>query len=303
MAYAALPEMPQMTEPSMSALPDWFVRNRAQPGVPALVDIDGAAIHYLSWGMEHGERPALLFIHGFRAHAGWWDFLAPFFIDRYRVVAMDFSGMGDSEHRRAYSVEGFAAEINGVIEALGLGPVTAVGHSYGGARLLRACAERPELYRQLIVVDSYIRFRDEAGPTLPKRLQGNRIYPHFDEACARFRLMPEQPGALPFLLCQVAEHALRKVDGGWCWKFDPAMATDGDGEIDGEDLLARVAKPVDFIYGEHSKVVSHERAARIVGYLPHVRGPLMMPGSHHHLMLDNPLALVATLLSLLASPL
>lgn len=300
MAFAASPEMLSITAPAMPALPDWFVRTHAQPGVPAQVEINGASIHYLSWGLEHRERPALLLIHGFRAHARWWDFIAPFFTDCYRVVAMDFSGMGDSEHRPAYSVAGFAAEINGLVEALGLGPVTAIGHSYGGTRLLRACAERPELYLQLVVIDSYVRFRDEAGPMLPTRIQGNRIYADFDEACARYRLMPEQPGALPFLVRQIAEHALRKVDGGWRWKFDPGMTIGGEGEIDGEDLLPLVSKPVDFIYGEHSKVVSPERAARIVAHLPHGRGPLVMPGSHHHLMLDNPLALVATLRSLLA---
>jgi pimeloyl-ACP methyl ester carboxylesterase len=288
------------SESDLEAEPEWLRWSRDRPGVSGSVEINGAAMHYLSWSLGHSERPALLFIHGFRAHAGWWDVIAPYFADDYRVVAIDLAGMGDSAHRPAYSPAGFAADINGLVDALALGPVTAVGHSYGGARLLRACAERPELYRHLIVIDSFVRFGDEGAPVLPPRPLGNRVYANFDEACARYRLMPEQPGVLPALLRQVAADALTKVDGGWRWKFDAAMAPAGEAEIDAELLLPRVTPLVDIIHGEHSKVVSAARAARVVAHLPRARGPLMVPDSHHHIMLDQPMALVALLRSLLA---
>lgn len=299
MANAALSE-PSTNSADAESASSWLSWTRTRPGVSARIEINGAAIHYLSWSLEHRERPALLFIHGFRAHAHWWDFIAPYFSDDYRVLAIDLSGMGDSAHRPCYSPAGFAADINSLVEALDLGPVTAVGHSYGGARLLRACADRPDLYRHLIVVDSFVRFRDEAAPVLPPRPLGNRVHADFDEACARFRLMPEQPGALPSLVRQIAGHALLPVEGGWCWKFDASMVPAGEAEIDAEYLLPRVTPLVDIVYGEHSKVVSRESAARVVAHLPRVRGPLMIPGSHHHIMLDQPLALVAMLRSLLA---
>jgi pimeloyl-ACP methyl ester carboxylesterase len=290
----------ELPAPETEAQPEWLRWSRARPGVSATIEVNGAALHYQSWSLEHDERPALLLIHGFRAHAGWWNVVAPCFADDYRVVAMDLAGMGDSAHRQSYTPAGFAADINGLIEALGLGPVTAVGHSYGGARLLHACAERPELYRHLVVVDSFIRFAGEATPVLPSRPLGNRVYADFEQACARYRLMPEQPGVLPALLRQVAMQALKKVDGGWRWKFDPAMAPAGEPEAAAELWLPRVTPPVDVIYGEHSRVVSAERAARTVAHLPRARGPLMIPGSHHHIMLDQPVALVTMLRSLLA---
>ncbi|MGI4859356.1 MAG: alpha/beta fold hydrolase [Janthinobacterium lividum] len=265
------------------------------PGRSAFIQTGGVRIHYLSWNLEQPEKPPLLLIHGFRAHAHWWDAIVPSLIDDYRVVAMDFSGMGDSDFRAHYRAMEMVAEITGVIDALELGPVTAIAHSYGGARLLYACAERPELFRRAIIIDSYVRFDDEAGFNGPRDMGSVRIHPDFDMACARFRLMPEQPDAVPELLAHVARHSLRRVEGGWRWKFDHAMRLDREGEIGGERLLPRITTPVDFIYGEHSRVVSGAHARRICGLLPHAGEPVMVANSYHHLMLDQPVALTEVL--------
>ncbi|RJF91673.1 alpha/beta fold hydrolase [Noviherbaspirillum saxi] len=285
---------------SQDSHPQWFRQALAKPGLSNFVQIDGVRIHYLSWNMEQTEKPALLFIHGFRAHAHWWDFIAPFFTEQYRVLAMDFSGMGDSEHRASYDVDTFANEIIGLIEALGLAPITAVGHSYGGSRLLRACAERPDLFRHAVVVDSYVLFQGEPGPSLPKKLLGTRTYPDYASARTRYRLMPEQPFAHDFLVAHIAHHAMRELEGGWRWKFDPDMPTTGYREPDGEAVLARIDTPVDYICGERSAVVDAKRALRTVQALRTVRGPIMIPDGQHHLMLDQPIALITTLRALLA---
>ena len=66
------------------------------------LEVQGANINFFSWSRE---GPGLFFLHGHNAHAGWWDFIAPHFCDNYYVVAIDLSGMGDSEHRDYYSQE------------------------------------------------------------------------------------------------------------------------------------------------------------------------------------------------------
>src|SRR3712207_9584205 len=62
-------------------------------------------------------KPGLLFLHGNGAHADWWSFIAPFFADTHRVAALSWSGMGGSDHRERYSIDGFVAEAFGVAEA------------------------------------------------------------------------------------------------------------------------------------------------------------------------------------------
>jgi pimeloyl-ACP methyl ester carboxylesterase len=291
-----------MTQPQTAAPPAWFVGALERPALSRYATVDGARLHYRCWSMERTDLPVLVLLHGFRAHARWWDFIAPFFADQYRVLAPDFSGMGDSDSRSAYDPGTFAADVTGLLDVLGLGPVIAAGHSYGGSRLLRACADRPDLFAHAILIDSYVLFEGEAGPSLPRKLLGTRSYPDLATALARYRLMPEQSEALPFLVDYIAGHALRLAEDGWRWKFDPAMPSTGYREPDGDALLARITVPVDFVHGQHSAVVSAERALRTVAGLPRGRGPVTIPFGQHHLMLDQPLALVSTLRALLAKP-
>ena len=64
-------------------------------------------------------------------------------------------------------------------------------------------------------------------------------------------------------------------------------------------MLQRIEVPVSFVYGDHSLIVTHEHAAEIVALIPGCRGPVAIPEAHHHVLLDQPLSLVATLRALL----
>jgi pimeloyl-ACP methyl ester carboxylesterase len=56
---------------------------------------------------------------------------------------------------------------------------------------------------------------------------------------------------------------------------------------------------VTFIYGDGSAIVSRQHAHEIVRHIPHARGPIAIPESHHHVLLDQPLSLVAALRAVL----
>jgi len=281
--------------------PAWFVDALARPGKSRFVSVDGFDLHCLTWNLEDESKPVLLLQHGYWGHAHWWDFIAPFFLDRYRIVAPDFAGMGDSAHRPVYDIPVFVRAMAGLIEALDLPPVAAVAHSFGGSQLLHVCAEHPRLFRHAIVIDSYFHFPDLAvGGAAPRVISGGRVYPDFATARARFRLAPPQPRALPCLVEHIAGHSLRQVEGGWRWKFDPALPADMGASRFGTELLARIRMPVDVVYGSESVVVSAERARRSVMHLPAGSALVDVPGSGHHVMLDRPLLLVDILRALLA---
>lgn len=285
---------------SETSRPSWVEWALERPGRSHFVEANGARLHFLSWNFEHTDRPTLLFVHGFRGHAHWWDFTAPFFTDDYRVIALDLSGMGDSAHREQYQPSTLAHDIIAIAELLGPSPVIAIGHSYGGSRVLRACAERPELFQRLIIIDSYVVFEGEPPPREPPKIRGDREYPDLPSALARFRLLPTQPDAMVCLVTHIAEHSLRRSETGLRWKFDANLPPGGARETDGGQMLSRVIRPVDYICGERSVVVSRERADRVVQALPDVCGPIVIPDGHHHLMFDQPIALISTLRALLA---
>lgn len=169
----------------------WLARALANPGVEHFADADGVPIRYLEWGSADG-RPSLLFVPGYRAHARWWDCIAPLFADRFHIVVMELSGMGDSGRRALYAPDCFVRDIVAVANTAQLQQPIGIGHSYGGARLLRTCSEFPQLFSRAIVVDSYVHFIDEGPVPEYPRLGSRRAYPDFATARSRFRLSPEQ---------------------------------------------------------------------------------------------------------------
>ncbi len=282
-------------------MPPWFAWALAQEARDGFVDANGVRLHYLEWNADDTDKPVLLFVHGFRAHARWWDWIAPYFLQTHRVVALDLSGMGDSAWRETYSAPILAGDISAFIDALGLKGLTIVAHSYGGLTALRAASMRPELFGRVIVLDTFVIF---AGATIkldPPRLGGGPAYPDRAAARARYRLLPPQPAPLSPLIDHIASHSMKvDADGGVRWKFDSRLNGEDTHLYDGDEMLARITAPVDYVFGECSALVDAEHAQRIVDGIPTARGPIVIPTGHHHLMLDQPLALVATLKALLA---
>ena len=278
----------------------WWSQASEHPTTSHTVSLRGARLHYRRWTGSQG--PLLLFVHGFRGHTHWWDWIAPSFASDFDVVALDLSGMGDSEWRPVYTDECFAEDILGLVEHLAR-PAIVVGHSFGGTQLLRACAldsasSRPHI-EHAIVVDSWVRVRDESPPPPSVRSREIGPYPDFETARSRFRLNPVQPVTDETMMDHLARHSVRSRDGHWQWKFDPALQASWP--QDAQAMLRRIDVPVDIVYGEASSVVTRDKAQACVDALARARGPVAIPQARHHMMFDQPIALVATLRALLAT--
>ncbi|HXR50540.1 MAG TPA: alpha/beta hydrolase [Steroidobacteraceae bacterium] len=289
-------------DPVQQSFEDFVSSAAARPGASRFADVAGIRMHYLEWQGPPGA-PALLLLHGYLAHAHWWDFVAPWLAERYRVIAPDFSGMGDSGHRTRYDHATFHAEIIGIVEATGITGCTAVGHSFGGRVLLYACAERPDLFARAIVVDS--RLGSPADPVrgFDEEWRPKKRYADAESILSRFVLRPIEP-APAAALRHMARASIREEDGGWVWKFDENVTRlyqvprDAPG-VDDTAALRHLPTPVDFVYGEESRVVTPARAALLADCLPNVRTVTGLPCSHHHLPVSQPLALLGCLRVLL----
>ena len=89
---------------------------------------DGAEIYYVT----RGAGPAILFVHGWMSNHRTWDRQIYALQDRYRCVAIDLRGMGQSEKGDwAYSFEEFGSDVRHLIKTLELKDVTLVGRSMG----------------------------------------------------------------------------------------------------------------------------------------------------------------------------
>jgi pimeloyl-ACP methyl ester carboxylesterase len=281
--------------PYPSATPAWFRSAIQTEASRHVVVSDALDVQYRCWNAADSQKSPLLFVHGYRGHSRWWDFIAPFFKDRFRVFALDLSCMGDSGHRPRYLASSHRGDIVAVLRAIGSTAAVVIGHSYGGGRTLAACAEEPDLIERAVILDSsVIRPEDQAGNEM-RRPRRPAPYPDYDAARARFRLVPSQP-AEDYAVEHVARHSLKSVPGGWTWKFGPDLTN----EPGVSSVLARVDVPVDIAIGEKSKVINEEGAQRIVAALRRGRGPVVVPEAGHHLMLDQPLTTISVLRALLA---
>lgn len=295
-----------MTAADARSAPDWFLWALDQPCTSRTVAVAGCPIHYLLWPAATGRRGAagVLLVHGGGAHARWWMPVAPFLARDRRVAALDLSGMGDSGRRPEYSAALRAREMLAVIDDADLGarPVVA-GHSFGGYMTMKFGAAHGGRIAGAVIVDSPIRSPEEEGrdPRKRPRMGSIRHYGTRDEAVARFRLMPEQPCENGFLVDYIAGHSVREAADGWCWKFDPhAMGARRFGEPFHDWLQALQCRAA-LIFGERSALVSRGTAA----YMASLMGPMApvveIPRARHHVILDQPLALVAALRTLLES--
>jgi len=294
-----------MTDPLLESFAAFLDRAIARPGISRHATVAGIRMHYLEWPGPAGAPPLLL-LHGFLAHAHWWDFVAPWLAERYRVIAPDFGGMGDSEYREDYSHQVFEEEVTGLIEALGIKGCAVVGHSFGGRILLYACARQPQLISRAIVVDSRLGSQDDPIRGFDEDWRPKKRYPDAASILQRFLLRPVEP-APAAALRHMGRQSIREDGDGWVWKFDENVTRLYQGRRDRpgvDDIMAlrHLQTPVDFIYGEESKVVTPPRARLLRNCLPNVRTVTGLPSSHHHLPVSQPIALLGCLLILLQQP-
>ncbi|MGA4838264.1 alpha/beta fold hydrolase [Streptomyces sp. G45] len=100
--------------------------------------------------------PVLLLIHGSATSSRSWDALVPLLAATRRVVRVDLPGHGRSPEPvgRGYGTAEQARTVAAALDRLGIGPVTAVGHSSGGYVATALAEERPTLVAGLVLINT-----------------------------------------------------------------------------------------------------------------------------------------------------
>ncbi|WP_422345424.1 alpha/beta fold hydrolase [Parasphingorhabdus sp.] len=296
-------------------LPSWFAEALNVPREEAFVEVGGHKVHYFRWGKR--GNPPLLLTHGFLAHARCFAFIAPFLAEDYDIIVYDLAGMGESEIGAVFEGAQRAEDMIALADALDLfsGPVKPkiIAHSFGSGVALTAMELAGERFGGLVICDLMImrpeklaaHFKGGGGPPgSGKTDRPTNVYPDYETARGRFVLAPPQDVQTPFLLDYMAYHSMRQVEGGWTWKFNPKVFHRS--ENDQEKWRQAPQRIVDLphrqaiVYGEKSRLFDGDSAA----YLRELGGShipmIAVPQAEHHLMLDQPLAFVTALRSVLA---
>ena len=227
-------------------------------------------LHYVDWG--NPTRPTLVLVHGNRDHARSWDRVARALRHDWHVVAPDLRGHGDSAWVRGgpYAIADNVLDLANLIDALGPGPVTLVGHSLGGSVVAMYAGVSPERVSKLVTIEGlgpppamiermrarppHERMRDWVRQMRDLAGRQPRRYPSLEAAAKRMR--EENPFLSEELALHLTAHGVnRNEDGSYSWKFDNYTRSFAPYRFDVEDmrtLWKRIACPVLLVRGADS---------------------------------------------------
>jgi pimeloyl-ACP methyl ester carboxylesterase len=132
-----------------------------QPGEDALeefsrrklyVDVSPWRVAYI----DEGEGPPVVLLHGCPFHAYQWRDLIPQLRGRYRVLAPDLLGLGDTQVRLTddYRLPNDVTMIVGFLDALGIAQADFVTADHGAATLQLLMRDHPERIRRAVITNA-----------------------------------------------------------------------------------------------------------------------------------------------------
>jgi pimeloyl-ACP methyl ester carboxylesterase len=114
---------------------------------------DGVNIAYQYFGQ--GELP-LVFVHGWSCDKSYWKEQTGLLKDRYKIVAIDLAGHGESAPgRKSYTIPAFAQDVMAIIQKLKLTKFILIGHSMGVNVILETAFKMPEKTLAIFSIDGY----------------------------------------------------------------------------------------------------------------------------------------------------
>ena len=261
--------------------------------------VNGLSLHYLEWGKP--EAPPIVCVHGYTSSAEAFNAPARHLQDRYRILALDVRGHGESawSPTGAYRYADQASDLAAFAGQFGLDKFVLVGTSMGGIIAMAYAAEHAEQLRGLVIND--IGPDAEVGTQRITQMVGSRP----DEFATLEEAMAYRRSASPILAARSAEDqhelalgVLRRGAGGkWRWKMDPdyiRQRVEHGPPVRPPlwPVLQALGCPTLLVWGTESDVLSEAQARRMVDKLP--RGELVrVPGIGHAPTLVEPVVLAA----------
>jgi proline iminopeptidase len=294
--------------PSFAAAPP-----RKLPIESGFVDAGGLLIYYEAVGS--GEP--LMMLHG--GPGASHDYMLPYVLSlarTNRVVFIDERGSGKSEKLedpKGYTVESMVEDVEAVRQALGLGKINLLGHSYGGVLAQAYAFEYPQNLKHLILGSTFHSTRQlnevfrrmlaAMSPELRSRIEGMErkgLFGHGKGYAAgrytnEYMIAAWGEGYFPYLYRRRPDPNYDPtVTGGMAWDLYREMwGSHGEFVVDGNlasveyaDRLGSLRVPTLILVGDHDQVdpsISKDMQARIPG-----SKLVVLPESGHMTFVDQP---------------
>jgi pimeloyl-ACP methyl ester carboxylesterase len=258
-----------------------------------LIQIRGLRFHYRDWPSAIDDAPDLLLLHGYTGHARSWDAFAEAMSTRYRVLALDQRGHGETAWGppHEYGTMDMVQDVQGFVEAMSLKNFVLLGLSMGGMVSIGYAGQQPAELGRLVIVDIAPAIAANGLQKIRRNVARSNVFASREEAFARAR----RDNAVPpeaHHRSRVDQSLMRTDDGRWTYRYDPALRDpsvprERISEEEGWRLVGGIEVPTLLIRGENSDILDAATAERMVETLPDGR-MVEIPGSGHPIPLDKP---------------
>jgi esterase len=230
--------------------------------------------HFLEWGQP--DAPAIVLLHGGHQSAHSWDLVSLHLAQRYRVLALDQRGHGDSEWARdvTYSNNEMSLDAEAFIGAMGLRCPVLIGHSMGGRNAMLLTRRNQALLRAAVIVDVGPELSEQGRAAIAGFVRVNQEFDDLEHFVRNVRQYdPYRPRE--HIERTVKYNMLQRADGKFVSKCDSnprrLNIPRGSGPLENITLedAAGFDLPVLLVRGANSNILAPEAAERFAAALPH----------------------------------
>ncbi|MEJ0016806.1 MAG: alpha/beta hydrolase [Acetobacteraceae bacterium] len=259
--------------------------------------------HYLEWGAA--DAPPIVLLHGGHQSAHSWDLVSLHLAQRYRVLALDQRGHGDSEWARdvGYTNHEMSLDAEAFITALGLDRPILMGHSMGGRNAMLLTRRSAALLRALVIVDVGPELSDHGRAVIAGFVRDNEEFDDLDHFVRNVQKY-DPYRSREHIERTVKYNMLQRADGKFVSKCDanPRRLGIVRGTGAQENITLEEARafdlPVLLVRGADSRILAEDAAQRFRDALP--RGTLTtVPNCGHNVHGQNTKGFIAALAAFL----
>jgi pimeloyl-ACP methyl ester carboxylesterase len=269
------------------------------PGVPyrsCNIVLRQMRFHFLEWGAA--DAPVIVLLHGGHQSAHSWDLVSLHLAQKYRVLALDQRGHGDSEWARdvVYSNHEMSLDAEAFIAAMGLNRPILMGHSMGGRNAMLLMRRGSVPLRAGVIVDVGPELSDRGRAAIGGFVQANQEFDDLEHFVRNVRQY-DPYRSREHIERTVKYNMLERADGKYVSKCDSnprrlgIVRASGPQENITLDEAAGFDLPVLLVRGANSNILEPDAAERFAAAMP--RGRLVtVPDSGHNVHGQNTLGFI-----------
>lgn len=265
------------------------------------VTANGLRLHYVDY-QGLADAPWVVCIHGLTGNAHNFDALAPVLTPKFRVIAIDVRGRGESQWGppTEYLPQHYASDSAAMLDAIGIPHASLIGTSMGGIISMMYAGGWPDRVERLVLNDigpdidpvGLARISAYVGAAPDSFKDIGEVAQYYRDTYPPMRNLPED------VIREQVQWSVRPAAGGILqWKMDPNVRRPLRGATAQQRLdlwvpYARIACPVLILRGAESDILATETASRMCKVHPQAKS-VEVAGVGHAPSLTEPESIAA----------